>query len=227
MATEMVKLINLLQGSPALNSRWNCRKFKCLLLFYNNHSGNKAFLAAKKAQEKKKSSCLVIEQEMQKDHVQSGIMPNCKQTVTYGLQEWLRKASLGFFMCLFTRMYMKVWSGPDKCSMMMSWPTTSISCSECRMFFSTWSALVCMREMSMAKSLAWVLFESTACHKYNFNIQQGCCVVLCRHIDLVCGTKEKICLGLVCLGHYAFVFQKNGLLNQIFVSTYSVFIGIS
>lgn len=85
-------------------------------------------------------------------------------------------------------------------------PTTSISCSECRMFFSTWSALVCMREMSMAKSLAWVLRENTDRHQCNFNILQSRRAVLCTHIVLLCSRHRQLTLGLDCLG-FCFFFS--------------------
>lgn len=41
-------------------------------------------------------------------------------------------------------------------------PTRASNSSDCRMFFSTWSALDCMREISRARSLAWVLSGNTS-----------------------------------------------------------------
>lgn len=75
---------------------------------------------------------------------------------------------------LLRRKQLKI--SPDKCPLSgvtSGPPTVSIRFSESRMFFSTWSALACMRVMSMAKSLAWVLRESTDRHQRNFNIQQS------------------------------------------------------
>lgn len=90
---------------------------------------------------------------------------------------------------LLKRKQLKIRPSPDKCPLSgvaSGPPTVSIRFSESRMFFSTWSALACMRVMSMAKSLAWVLRESTDRHQRNFNIQQSRRAVLCAHIVLLC-----------------------------------------
>lgn len=103
-----------------------------------------------------------------------------------------------------------MWSSPDTCPLSGVTgepPTVSISFSDCRMFFSTWSALVCMREMSMAKSLAWVLHESTDRHQRHFNIQQSRRAVLCTHVVLLWGCHRQLILGWGCFGLSRFLFQ--------------------
>lgn len=105
---------------------------------------------------------------------------------------------------------------PDKCPLSgvtSGPPTVSIRFSESRMFFSTWSALACMRVMSMAKSLAWVLRESTDRHQRNFNIQQSRHAVLCAH-DTVILLCSRFILGWDCLGLADFFSTKGALLDK-------------
>lgn len=100
---------------------------------------------------------------------------------------------------------------PDKCPLSgvtSGPPTVSIRFSESRMFFSTRSALACMRVMSMAKSLAWVLRESTDRHQRNFNIQQSRRAALCAH-DTVVLLCARFTLGWDCLGLADFPSRQN------------------
>lgn len=126
---------------------------------------------------------------------------------------------------LLRRKQLKI--SPDKCPLSgvtSGPPTVSIRFSESRMFFSTWSALACMRVMSMAKSLAWVLRESTDRHQRNFNIQQSRRAVLCVHdtVVLLCGRHRQLILGWDCLGladFFHFFSTKGALADKTFATT--------
>lgn len=56
-------------------------------------------------------------------------------------------------------------------------PTRASNSSDCRMFFSTWSALDCMREISKARSLAWVLSGNTSHSQHKSNCKERTCSV--------------------------------------------------
>lgn len=72
-----------------------------------------------------------------------------------------------------------------------------------------------MRVMSMAKSLAWVLRESTDRHQRNFNIQQSRRAALCAH-DTVVLLCARFTLGWDCLGLADFFSTKGALPDKTF-----------